>query len=213
MKFCVIGLGRFGYNLALSLAEQHNEVLAIDKNESIVSSIKDYVTQAICAEIKDEESMLALGVEGVETVIIAIGEDFAQSTLLTALLKKIIKAPRVIARAVNDIHATVLTLVGADRVISLEKSMAVKLAQQLSMPLGELVQITGDFATAQVTMETRFIGRKVGDLIRSQNGKIICIAVKKGNLVNLIDHSYVIASEDTLIFAGQRQALGWLVHM
>lgn len=87
MKFCVIGLGRFGYQLAKSLAEQGAEVLAIDSSESIVEAIRDRVTQAICTRIVDEDSLLEIGVGEMDTVIVATGEDFAQSVLITALLK------------------------------------------------------------------------------------------------------------------------------
>ena len=37
MKFCVIGLGRFGYQLAITLAENGMEDMAIDSNEFIVA--------------------------------------------------------------------------------------------------------------------------------------------------------------------------------
>ena len=54
MKFCVIGLGRFGFQVATGLAEHGMEVIAIDSDESIVASIRDKVTQAICMRVKDE---------------------------------------------------------------------------------------------------------------------------------------------------------------
>ena len=81
MRFCVIGLGRFGYQVATVLGENGMEVMAIDSDESIVASIKDKVTQAICIRIKDESSLRSIGVEEMDTVIVAMGENFDQSVL------------------------------------------------------------------------------------------------------------------------------------
>lgn len=48
MKFCVIGLGRFGQQVSTVLAENGAEVLAIDSNQTLVSAVRDKVTQVVC---------------------------------------------------------------------------------------------------------------------------------------------------------------------
>jgi trk system potassium uptake protein TrkA len=213
MKFCVIGLGRFGYHLIVSLSDQGNEVLAIDKNETIIESLRDYVTQAICAEIRDEDTLLAVGIEAIDTVIVAIGDDFAQATLITALLKKKIKVPKGIARAVNEIHETILRLVGADKVLSLEKDMAIKTAHKLSMPVGELVHITDDFATNQIRISNKHVGKTVNEIVNPKSHRVTCIAVKKGENLILISPEYIVLENDVLVFAGSRKALSALIHL
>ncbi len=207
MKFCVIGLGRFGYNLAMFLSEQGSEVLAIDKNESVVNSIKDYVTTAVCANIKDAETLSKIGVEDISTVIVAIGEDFAQSTLITALLKKQLNVPRVIARAIDEIHMTVLKLVGADQCVSLEIEMADKLAEKLSMPIGEFVQIDNNFATTRLKVDRRFVGKTVGQMLQGKSGRLACVAVEKGGDLVLISNDYIIMENDEFLFAGTKKNL------
>jgi trk system potassium uptake protein TrkA len=77
MKFGVIGLGRFGYQLAVTLAEQGCEVVAIDRNEEIVETIKDHVTQAICMNVIDETSLTEIGIGELDAVVVATGESFA----------------------------------------------------------------------------------------------------------------------------------------
>ena len=48
-SYIVIGLGRFGAELATKLYECGEEVLAVDTNESIVDKIADHVTRAVTA--------------------------------------------------------------------------------------------------------------------------------------------------------------------
>ena len=43
MQVAVCGLGNFGYSVASSLTELGGEVIAIDKDEVLVESIKDQV--------------------------------------------------------------------------------------------------------------------------------------------------------------------------
>src|SRR5579872_1590898 len=123
MKFCVIGLGRFGFQVATGLSEHGMEVLAIDNNESIVASIRDHVAHAIAMKVTDEAALRSIGVDEMDTVIVAMGENTSESILLTALLKKHLKIPYVITRAINDINEEILKLVGADRVVLPEKEI------------------------------------------------------------------------------------------
>ena len=93
MKFCIIGVGRFGQQLAQSLAEHNAEVLAVDSDEHEIAAVQNYVTQAICTEIIDAPSLEAIGIEEIDVAIIAIGENIAQSILIAAIIKKQFKQP------------------------------------------------------------------------------------------------------------------------
>src|SRR5438132_194594 len=115
MKFCVIGLGRLGYHVATRLAANNAQVLAIDSNPLIVASIKDHVTHAVCLRITDEESLRSVGIHEFNTVVITVGENMAQSILISVLLKKKLRIKKVVTRATNEIHKDILELVGADQ--------------------------------------------------------------------------------------------------
>lgn len=213
MKFCVIGLGRFGYQLAVSLSDHGNEVLAVDKSEAIVNSISDHVTQAVCTNVVDEETLTSIGVEDIDTAIVAIGEDFAQSTLITALLKRGLNVNTVIARAMNKVHENILKLVGADKVISLEREMAERLSEKLSMPLGDFVHVTGTFATTKIQAPSCFVGKSVKEIYKTKKISVSCVAVQKGGHMVLINPEYIVMDGDILLFVGERKALNMLVRL
>ena len=42
-QFAIIGMGNFGYYLAIHLYEKGHEVLAIDKRPALIQDIKDHV--------------------------------------------------------------------------------------------------------------------------------------------------------------------------
>ena len=208
MRFCVIGLGRFGYQVATVLAENGMEVMAIDSNESIVASIRDYVTQAICIRITDETSLRSIGVDEIDTVIVATGENFAQSILITALLKKRLGIQKVIARAINDIHKDILRLVGADRVILPEKEIGIRLADNLSSPFTDITRITKNFLISQIVAPKQFIGKAVSDLDLYTNYKAYCIGIRlDDDKIISIDPKYIVKDKDRLILAGYKTDL------
>jgi trk system potassium uptake protein TrkA len=213
MKFCVVGLGRFGYQLAVSLVKHGMEVLAIDQDEQIVSSIKDKVTQAVCLRVTDEDSLLSVGVEEVDTVIVAMGENFEQSVLITAILKKRLKIPYVIARSTNAIHDEILKLVGADKVVLPERYLGERLAINLSLPFVELIHITDTFSITQMKSPKDFVGKTIADLNLRKKRHITCFAVKKGDEIALVGPDYVIMENDILLLAGENKHLAAMVHI
>jgi len=56
-KFCVIGLGYFGLNLAITLAEKGAEVIAIDSLETRVELISNKVTLALTMDATDKRAL------------------------------------------------------------------------------------------------------------------------------------------------------------
>jgi trk system potassium uptake protein TrkA len=207
MKFGVIGLGRLGYSVATGLAEHDMEVLAVDSNESIVASIRDEVTQAICMRVTNEESLRSIGMDEIETVIVAMGENFAQSILVTALLKKRLGVPRVITRAINEIHKEILQLVGADQVILPEKEVGIRLADRLSSPFSDLTRLSKDFAISQIEAPKEFIGKNIASLELFSEYGITCIGKKEGKEIISVSPDYVIQEGDRLFFSGNKEKL------
>jgi trk system potassium uptake protein TrkA len=213
MKFCVIGLGRFGYQVATRLADNGMEVMAIDRNESIVSSIRDNVTQAICMQVTDEESLRSVGADEMDTVIVAMGENFDQSILITAILKKRLKAPNVITRAINEIHKEIALLVGANEVILPEKEIGSRLADNLSTPYNELVRLTKNYSISQIPAPESFIGKTIEDLNLYQKYQVRCVGIQINELLVTTNLKHVIGLEDKLIIAGENKQLEKLTKL
>ncbi|MCB1092634.1 MAG: TrkA family potassium uptake protein, partial [Verrucomicrobiae bacterium] len=79
MKFAIIGLGYFGSSLARELTASGHEVLAIDTDEQHIREIRDDVAMAAQADATDPEALAQLGIAGMDTAVIAIGEGFEAS--------------------------------------------------------------------------------------------------------------------------------------
>ena len=86
-RFAVIGLGRFGQQLARALAASGAEVMAIDCAAELVEAVRDEVTLAVRLDSTDEEALKAQGIGKVDAAIVGIGEDFEATVLTAAVLK------------------------------------------------------------------------------------------------------------------------------
>lgn len=207
MKFCVIGVGRFGYHLATTLADNGMEVLAIDSNEAIIASIRDKVTHAISIRITDEDGLRAIGVEDMDTVIVAIGENFDQSILITALLKQRLKISKVIARSISRIHKEILELVGADEVLLLERESGIRLADRLSLKFEAIARITSNFSIIKIIAPKIFVGQTLSQLNLKKNYGVECAGIRSQTEVELPDYNTPIKNSDVLVLVGNNQEL------
>lgn len=211
MKLCVIGIGHFGYQVATTLADNGIDVLVIDNDEALIASIRDKVSQAICMTISDAEVLRSIGIEEMDAVIVGMGENFAQSVLITALLKQHFSIPRIIARAVNTIHKEILMLIGADEVIMPEQEMGIRLADRFSLNFPALVRLSPDYSLSYRKAPVDCIG-KTPDYVYEQYG-VICVGKRVKDAVSIVAPDYIIGEMDVLVYAGNNKHLTQLTRV
>lgn len=209
MKFCVIGVGRFGYQVATTLADNGMEVLAVDSSETLVNAIRDKVAQAICIDAASEDALRSIGIEAMDVVIVAIGSDFAQSILITALAKQHFGIPRVISRSIEAIHKEILMLVGADQVVLPEQEIGTRLADMLSLPFNALLRMTPTFSLTYRKAPVFCVGKPISCL--HENYNVVCIGKKQKESIEALPSDYIIATQDVLVYAGNNNDLERLV--
>lgn len=178
-QFAVIGLGKFGIKVALTLAEKGGQVLAVDEDIRKVEEIKDHVAQAICLDSTDEDAMRAAGLEDVEAAVVGAGKNLEFSILATAILKKL-GVPHIVARAVSDLHAQILERVGANRVINVEEQMGEQVARSIIAPeIHEQFALATGHSLAEVVPRPEFIGQTIGKINFRQQYGVNIIAIQK----------------------------------
>ncbi len=177
-QFVVIGLGNFGFNVARALAEKNNQVLAIDIDNDRIDEIKDYVSDAIIADAKNMKVLNEFVTNSVTAVIISIGQSMEASILATHYLKER-KIRQIIVKAINENHAKILELMGADEVILPEKDIALSLARRLSSAnLLEHIPLTSEFSIVEIASPEDFIGKTLKQIRLRSRFNLLVIAVK-----------------------------------
>ena len=177
-QFVVIGLGNFGYNVAISLFEQRNQVLAIDANSKKIEQIKDKVTQAVVVNVKEKEALSEFISSDIDAAIVSLG-DKIEASILTTLYLKELGVKKIIVKAINDDQGQILKLIGAREIIYPEKEEAVRLARRLTIPnLIEHIPLASEYSIVEIAVPDNFVGKSLKELQLRSKYNVEVIAVK-----------------------------------
>lgn len=219
-EFAVIGLGRFGLRVAAGLYEYGADVIAVDTDADKVDDAKSLATTAIQLDATDEAALRTVNVQELDAVVVAIGKDMEASILVTALLKQL-GARQIIARGTTPIHARILELVGADRVVYPEDEGAARLARSLHSPhILDHVDLSGDLDLAQIIAPEACVGKSLRELDLRARFQVNVVTVRPAGEEGLDDQGrpaysvpdadYVIRTGDTLVVIGTPEAINEL---
>ena len=182
-SYVVIGLGRFGSEVARQLYKCGCEVLAVDLKSELVQHISSDVTHAVVADSQDKEVLRMLGVGDFDCAVVAIGEDLAASVLITMNLKEL-GVPYLVCKAHDDVHRRVLEKLGADRVVIPEKENAARLAKSLSSPnLLDYIELSDEYSIVELPAPASWIGKTLKELnVRAKLGVNILAVRRNGKM-------------------------------
>lgn len=207
-SYIVIGLGRFGSEVARRLCEFGCEVLAMDSKSDLVQQLSNDVTHAVVADAQDKEVLRALDAGSFDCAIVAIGGSLANSVLATMNLKEL-GVPHIVCKAHDETHRKVLLKLGADRVVIPEQENAARLAKSLSCPnVLEYIELSDAYGIIELPAPKRWQEKTLQELNLRANLGINVIAVKRdGNIQVSPGANYRILPEDVMVVLGDTDAL------
>lgn len=207
-SYAVIGLGRFGYEVAKQLYRQGCEVLAMDVRSDLVQEISPYVTHAAVSDAQDKEVLKALGVRDLDCAIVAIGDDLSASVLATMNLKEL-GVPYLVCKAKDETHSHVLQKLGADRVVIPEKENAARLAKSLSSTnVLDYIELSDEYGIADVPAPKVWYGKSLRELnVRAKLGVNILAIRSEGGINVSPSADYTICEGDIVVVLGDSRAL------
>ena len=207
-SYVVVGLGRFGMEVARRLCEFGCEVLAMDTSAELVQQIAPDVTHAVVADAQDKEVLRALGVRNIDCAIIAIGNDLAASVLATMNMQEL-GIPKIVCKAHDDTHRQVLIKLGADQVVIPEKENAARLAKSLSSRnVLDYIELSNDYGIIEIPAPKSWVGKSLRQLnVRAKLGVNIIAAKRSGEILVSPPADYEIQAGDIMVVLGDTQAL------
>jgi trk system potassium uptake protein TrkA len=145
----------------------------------------------------------------------AIGDEAKEASIICTALLRQMGARRVIARANDDLHARILTLVGAHHVINPEREFGERFANQIlhegikgELPLGDDLLIT------EAESPVAFVGHTLGQLQLPRRFGVTVIAVRKPGqrTVVLPDPQIPLAEKDVLVVVAREGAVARMME-
>lgn len=207
-SYVVVGLGRFGSEVARQLYLCGCEVLAIDLRNELVQQISQNVTHAAVGDSRDKEVLKMLGVGEFDCAVVAIGDDLAASVLVTMNLKEL-GVPYLVCKAADDTHRHVLEKLGADRVVIPEQENAARLAKSLSSPnLLDYIELSDEYSIVELPAPGDWVGKSLKELnVRAKLGVNILAVRRDGKMDVSPAADFQFRTGDIVVVLGDKRAL------
>lgn len=203
--FGIIGLGRFGTALAITLAEAGKEVIVVDQIEEKVKAMRQYTEYAFVCDNLSKETLSEVGIQNCDTVVVCIGSKI-DTSILTTLNVVSLGVPRVISKATSQDQGAVLEKIGAE-VVYPERDMATRLGKRLiSGSFLDFIFLDNDIEIQQVPVSGRIEGKTIQEInLRKKYGlNIIAIEHDQNTLIEFTP-DYELKAEDIIVVIGKIQ--------
>lgn len=206
-SYAVLGLGSFGKSVARSFMELGIEVLAVDRNKIIVNEIASEVTYAVQMDVTNEDALRSIGIEKMDGVIVAIGENLEASVMATLLVKEL-GVPYVVAKAETDMQKKILEKIGADKVVFPEKEMGIRLAKNIAGNFLDVFDLSSKDSMVELKVKEEWVGKSIRELdFRNRYHLNIVAFRREGKLDSFPDPDDVLQQDDIIITVGKNEDL------
>ena len=202
-SFGVIGLGRFGTALAITIAKAGKDVIVIDRCEAKVKELRQYTDYAFVIDELNTDTLKEVGIQNCDTVIVCIGEKMDTSILTTMCVVEM-GIPHVIAKALTAEQGAVLEKLGA-QVVYPERDMAIRLGKRLiSRNFPDYVSLDNSVEIRQIIVSGKLVGKTIEEYGIRKKYKLNVIAIESGRTTNIeVQPDYRLNEGDVIVVIGK----------
>lgn len=179
----LIGMGQFGQLLGDKLLRLGNEVMIVDRDESIINPLASKYTNAVITNCINPDNVRSLDVPSFDACVVTIADDFQSSLEITSILKDL-GAKYVVSKANTDIQRKFLYRVGADEVIYPNRDLAEKLAVRLNAQnVYDYIELDETYSIFEIAVPNNWIGKSLREANPRAKYDLNILTIKKDNKI------------------------------
>ena len=199
----VIGLGRFGAAIALTLEKLGTQVLAIDTDPDLVQKYSGQLTHVVRADATQPEVLEQVGAGDFRIAVVGVGTSIESSVLIATNLVDLGK-PVIWAKAISAAHGRILQRIGAHHVVYPEADAGKRVAHLVNGRLMDFIEFDDDFAIVKMRPPREVQGMTLADSDIRQRFGVTVVGVKSpGKDFTYAVPETVVAAHDLLIVSGR----------
>ena len=214
-QILVIGLGQFGMGLIKALSKKNVEVIGLDIDQKKVQQASTYTDQVYCCDATDQDTLKQFNPSGRDVCICATGDQSKEAAIICTAILKQMGATRVIARANDDLHARILTLVGADEVINPEWAFGERFANRvINEAILEEMSLGSDLVVTEFRVPPHFSKKSILNLNLRRKFDMTVVAIRSAatGQVKLAQPEEILQEEDILIVVSRMDSVSRLLN-
>jgi trk system potassium uptake protein TrkA len=207
-QIAILGLSHFGRSVLDELLQLKVNVFIVDKDREVIDTYKDAAAGSVVLDVLNVETLRKVLPEGIDAVIIDMGDRVEASILATSYCAKL-QIKTIIVKAETESHGEILELVGATKVIFPNKEAAKRITPLLlSSVLLNYLPVSGNLAIAELEVPEIMIGRTVleTDIRRKYGLNLISVRRPDGEYSEF-NPGYRFETGDIALFSGSDEAL------
>ena len=199
----VIGLGRFGAAIALTLEKLGTQVLAIDTDAELVQKYSGQLTHVVRADATQPEVLEQVGAGDFCIAVVGVGTSIESSVLISTNLVDLGK-PVIWAKAISSAHGRILQRIGAHHVVYPEADAGKRVAHLVNGRLLDFIEFDDDFAIVKMRAPREVEGKTLAEADIRQRFGVTVVGVKTpGKDFTYAVPETVVAAHDLLIVSGR----------
>ena len=199
----VIGLGRFGAAIALTLEKLGTQVLAIDTDAELVQKYSGQLTHVVRADATQPEVLEQVGAGDFRIAVVGVGTSIESSVLISTNLVDLGK-PVIWAKAISSAHGRILQRIGAHHVVYPEADAGKRVAHLVNGRLLDFIEFDDDFAIVKMRAPREVEGKTLAEADIRQRYGVTVVGVKTpGKDFTYAVPETVVAAHDLLIVSGR----------
>jgi len=203
----VIGLGRFGASIAVTLEQLGTDVLAMDTRSELVQEFSGHLTHVVQADATNLDALQQIGAADFSVAVVGVGTSIESSVLITANLVDLGK-PVIWAKAISQAHGKILERIGAHHVVFPEKDAGQRVAHLVNGRLIDYIEFDDGFAIVKMRPPRETVGYTLAQSdIRSKYGVTVVGVKSPGRDFTYATPETMVAQHDLLIVSGHTDLL------
>lgn len=206
----IIGLGRFGYALAMELALSGADMIVLDRDEKKLREIREYTDNAFVVNNLDKNTLAETGIQNCDIAVVCIGEQI-DTSILTTLNLVSLGVPHVISKAASSEHGEILEKLGAE-VVYPERDIAIRLAHRLEASrMLDYIQLSEKLNISKLLVPEFMYGKTIQETnLRGTYGANIIAIENDCHLIEAVYPGYTFKKGDIMYVSGSKEGLNKL---
>jgi trk system potassium uptake protein TrkA len=212
-EFVIVGLGRFGSSVAITLHAQGHDVLAIDAAGPLVQRLSTHLPHVVQMDATNREGFIELGIGNFDTGIVCIGSNFESNMLATVLMRQL-GVRRVICKARTRTQREILLKIGADDVILPEHEAGQRLGRKLSSSgFVDYMEVNKEISVVELVAPRNLVGVPLLKSNLREKYGIVVVAIRRADGVIVLPTAQeVILEGDVLVVIGRPGACDAIIR-
>ncbi len=214
MRIVIIGAGKIGITLTEYLSGEGHNLTVIDIDKDVIENLNDkYDVMGFYGNGVNYTTLKDAGVNHSDLVIATTSSD--EINMLCCIVAKKIGAKKTIARIRDPEYSKQFSFLtdelGFDMVVNPEFEAAIEIARILRFPAAIKIDTFAkgrvEMAEFKIPEDSIFIGKRVSEIQKKYNIKILICAVQREEDVYIPDGDFMLAEKDYIYFTAQHSEI------